>query len=201
MVTHIGIDFDNTIACYDGVFYKIALEQKLIPTNLSSSKTSIRDYLRSTHQEEKWTLLQGHVYGSRMDQVQPFPGIESFISLCSEKKIKITIISHKTRHPYLGPSYDLHQSAKNWLKQKSFFHSAIETYFELTLQEKLKRIETARCDLFIDDLPELLKEPAFPKKVRKVLFDPSNQYETNAEWLKISSWDQMHSILPQPICS
>lgn len=198
---HIGIDFDNTIACYDGVFYKIALEQNLIPHTLSSSKTAVRDYLRSMQQEEKWTFLQGYVYGSRMDSVQPFSGIDSFFSLCQTKNIKISIVSHKTKHPYLGPLYDLHQSAKNWLEQQSFFHSEIKAHFELTLPEKLERIETEKCDFFIDDLPELLNEPTFPKNVGKILFDPSNHYLSNPEWLKINSWDQMPSILPRLISS
>ena len=42
----VGIDFDNTIVCYDSLFYNIALEKGLIPSNISKSKNSVRDYLR-----------------------------------------------------------------------------------------------------------------------------------------------------------
>jgi len=41
----IGIDFDNTIACYDGVFHAAALERGLIPSELGRDKNSVRDYL------------------------------------------------------------------------------------------------------------------------------------------------------------
>ena len=63
----IGIDFDNTIVCYDDVFHKAASLQGLIPEGLPSSKNSVRDYLRKIGKEENWTRLQGTVYGSRMD--------------------------------------------------------------------------------------------------------------------------------------
>ncbi len=194
-MTHIGIDFDNTIVCYDDVFYKAALEQNLIPNSLSPSKTYIRDYFRANHRENEWTELQGYVYGARMALAQPFPGIAQFFSYCKKNQIKISIISHKTKHPYLGPPYDLHEAARKWLSQQSFFDPQIDTYFELTLKEKLERIAKARCTMFIDDLPELLKEPSFPADVQKILFDPSTLYEKNSTWLTLSSWNLMPSLL------
>ena len=36
----IGIDFDNTIACYDGVFHQAALERGLIPPILPTTRTA-----------------------------------------------------------------------------------------------------------------------------------------------------------------
>src|SRR6185437_11131914 len=41
-VMRIGIDFDNTIACYDGVFHAAALERGLIPKDLARDKNSVR---------------------------------------------------------------------------------------------------------------------------------------------------------------
>lgn len=194
---HIGIDFDNTIVCYDDVFFRAALEKKLIPDTLSQSKTQIRDYFRAQQREDEWTELQGYVYGARMDLARPFPGVEPFFHSCRKEGIKLSIISHKTRHPYLGPKYDLHAAAKKWLEKQPFFHSEITPFFELTLPEKLERIEKEQCDFFIDDLPELLNEAQFPAKVAKILFDPANLNPTNPKWLKITSWNQMLSILPQ----
>ena len=34
----VGLDFDNTLICYDDVFYKIALKKKLININVSNNK-------------------------------------------------------------------------------------------------------------------------------------------------------------------
>ena len=49
-------------------------------------------------------------------------------------------------------------------------------FFELTLQDKLRRIADQRCEVFIDDLPELLAEPHFPSAARAILFDPDGHY-------------------------
>jgi hypothetical protein len=192
---HIGIDFDNTIVCYDSVFYRVALEQNLIPRELSSNKTHIRDYFRSQGKEELWTILQGTVYGSRMDLATPFQGVGDFFDFCKKGLCKISIISHKTKYPYLGQKHDLHASAEKWLVAQPFFHSQISYYFELTLEKKLQRIEKESCDFFIDDLPELLSEPGFPDRTKKILFDPSNIHPENPNWKKITAWNQLPLIL------
>ena len=59
----IGVDFDNTIANYDGVFHKAALERGLIPASLGSGKTDVRDYLNGSGRKDEFTELQGYVYG------------------------------------------------------------------------------------------------------------------------------------------
>ena len=43
-MNHIGLDFDNTIIDYDFLFYKLALELKLIPIDIHKSKVGVRDY-------------------------------------------------------------------------------------------------------------------------------------------------------------
>ena len=54
----IGVDFDNTIACYDGVFHAAALERGLIPASVATDKTSVRDYLRALGRDAAFTELQ-----------------------------------------------------------------------------------------------------------------------------------------------
>ena len=61
----IGIDFDNTIACYDGVFHAAAVARGLIPAEIPTDKTSVRNHLRAIGREPDWTELQGYVYGAR----------------------------------------------------------------------------------------------------------------------------------------
>ena len=39
-----GFDFDNTIVTYDELFYKVAIENALIPAELPRSKLAVRDY-------------------------------------------------------------------------------------------------------------------------------------------------------------
>jgi len=188
----IGIDFDNTIVSYDGVFHKAAVEKNLIPPETPPSKSAVRDYLRSINNEDAWTELQGYIYGARMDLAHPYPGVDRFFALCQTKKIRSFIISHKTLHPFLGPRYDLHQAANNWLAQQDF---ACPAFFELTLQDKLNRIRKQECTVFIDDLPELLAEKEFPSQVRKILFDPHRHYKKDGDYEYAVSWDEILKLV------
>lgn len=188
----IGIDFDNTIVQYDEAFYKAALEKKLISATTHPSKSGVRDYLRKAGNENAWTELQGYIYGARMDLALPFPGIDRFLTHCQAKKIPVFIISHKTKHPFLGPAYDLHEAASQWLKGQNF--SKIPAFFELTLKEKLQRIKKQECTVFIDDLPELLDEPGFPTGVRKILFDPHRLHQNGNSFEAASTWDEIATL-------
>ena len=51
----IGVDFDNTIVCYDDLFHRIAVEQGLVPARLEPRKNEVRDFLRNAGQEAAWT--------------------------------------------------------------------------------------------------------------------------------------------------
>jgi hypothetical protein len=42
----------------------------------------------------------------------------------------------------------------------------------VTRAAKIQRIRELRCDVFIDDLPELLLDPQFPAQTRRILFAP-----------------------------
>src|SRR3954468_16326461 len=107
----IGIDFDNTIACYDGVFYAAALERGLIPAELGRDKNSVRDHLNANGGKDRFTELQGHVYGIRMDLASLYPGFAEFIAAAHRTGHQLFIVSHKTAHPFLGPRHDMHAAA------------------------------------------------------------------------------------------
>lgn len=190
----IGVDFDNTIVCYDQVFHQVALEMGLIPERLFASKGMVRDYLRQCGKEDTWIELQGYVYGPRMRDAIPFPDVLQFFSRCRQQGIKVCIVSHRTHYPYRGPQYDLHQAARDWLEAKGFFDSGrlgispTEVHFELTKQDKLIRISALGCSHFIDDLPEFLKEPNFPDKVIRILFDPNGKHLQVHHFQRKSSW-------------
>jgi hypothetical protein len=195
----VGVDFDNTIVCYDAIFHRVARERDLIPEGLRVSKNAVREHLRGAGQEALWTELQGYVYGPRMPEAEPFPGVEEFFRRARAMGLPLLIISHRTRYPYLGERYDLHQAARDWLAAYGFHDPAgiglprERVYFELTKQEKLARVRTQGCTHFIDDLPELFEEPDFPVAVQKILFDPSHACPRwtgarAADWATISLW-------------
>lgn len=190
----IGIDFDNTIVSYEGVFYRIALEKKLIPADIPENKDSVRNYLRKIGREDDWTELQGYVYGARMKDAKPYEGFTDFLATCRRVNMPLRVVSHKTRYPYLGHKYDLHLSAKNWLVELGFFSGEEQgnIYFELTKEDKIKRIEALGCTHFIDDLPEFLTASAFPDNIEKMLFDPHGQHANLTGMKRYLSWSELN---------
>jgi hypothetical protein len=55
----LGLDFDNTLVCYDGAFHQVARERDLVPADLPIVKEQVRDHLRAEGREDDWTELQG----------------------------------------------------------------------------------------------------------------------------------------------
>src|SRR5258706_5549058 len=191
---HIGVDFDNIIVNCEPIFLKIALQKKLIPHDLKPGKRMVRDYLRSVGKETDWTALQGEVYGGLLQEAETFPGAIEFFKKAKSGGIRLSIISHKTKKSVLGPAYDLHQAARNWLVKKKFLRKDLVTeadvFFETSWDDKLKRIGREKCTHFIDDLLEFLTQSNFPLVTEKILFDPSHQYETDAV-RSARSWDEL----------
>jgi hypothetical protein len=188
---HIGVDFDNTIVCYDDLFHRVALEQHLIPGDLPRNKSEVRNHLRSIGKEPAWTAMQGVVYGPRILEAEPYPGVQQFFAAGKAAGAKISIVSHKTRHPIVGEPYDLHAAALSWLKKSEILQlvGKERIHLELTKHEKLQRIEALGCTHFIDDLPEFLAEPGFPSLVQRILFDPTRTLEAPAGAMIAHSWD------------
>src|SRR5271168_3117881 len=113
----LGIDFDNTIACYNTTFHKFAADRGLVPAQPILSKNQVRDLLRSQGREDDWTELQGYVYGPGMTDVATFPGVGEAVRLLRAAGVNVFIISHKTLTPYRGQAWDLHRAALTWLEQ------------------------------------------------------------------------------------
>jgi len=91
-----------------------------------------------------------------------------------------------------------------WLEKNGFFNAADvgltrrQVYLELHKHEKLQRIGALSCTHFIDDLPELLAEPSFPKQVEKYLFDPKDEYSAVTEFRRVNSWGTLEKELLAP---
>jgi hypothetical protein len=198
----VGVDFDNTIVCYDEIFHRAAIEKQLIPADLPFSKSNIRNYLRQVNKEDQWTRLQGLIYGRYIKYAPVFKGVKDFFKWCRQAGIEVYIVSHKTRYPFLGEKYDLHNAARQWMTTQGFFSAEIglsqkEVYFELTKEAKLNRIESLECTHFIDDLPEFFSESDFPKSVEQILFDPNNIYEISDVFRHAASWIDIKNILTE----
>ena len=197
----LGLDFDNTIVCYDESFARIACERGLLDSAVPPTKHAVREDLRRKGYQEKWIELQGVVYGHRINEARPFPGVLETCARIREQGMDISIISHKTQFPHRGPRVALREVARSWLRNQGFFDPARggldpkRVFFEPTKERKLQRIAEQGCRWFVDDLPEFLGEPGFPRGAQRILFDPHGRNAGDARFLRIGRWDDLESCL------
>jgi hypothetical protein len=197
----IGIDLDNTLIDYRGVFHRHAVARGLIPADVPDGKDDVRDYLRSIGRDEDFTLLQGYVYGPGLSEAKPYPSALACISALQASGARVAIISHKTPRPFRGPPYDLQASAREWLAANGIVGAgagqipASSVFLEPTKQAKVDRIIELNCDVFIDDLPEFLAEPGFPAHTRRILFDPDCRATPDTRWDIAHDWEQIRRML------
>ncbi len=197
----LGIDLDNTLVCYDQLFWQLAAERGWIDPQIPARKERVRDELRRLGREQDWILLQGEVYGSRMNDAAPFPDALAAVQQLLRQGWSVCVVSHRTPTPFAGPAYDLHAAARNWLEQHGFLSTSTgltqsNAYLEATKAGKLARIGELELTWFIDDLPELLVEPSFPAGVRRMLFDPHrHRPELPADIVTAHHWNEVGDLL------
>ncbi len=76
----------------------------------------------------------------------------------------------------------MHAAARGFLTDRGLMGEGpkqidpANVFFELTKEEKVARARKLACEVFVDDLPEILGLGGFPEGMRKILFDPDNQF-------------------------
>lgn len=195
----LGLDFDNTLISYDRLFRQVAFDKALIPEATPSQKNAVRDYLRRQGREDDWTRLQGEVYGNRILEADPYPGMQATLKHIASRNLPMCIVSHKTRTPYLGEPWDLHAAARRWLTKQGFHHpdglgwAETQVFFELTKEAKVARIVELGCTHYVDDLPEILA--MLPDHIEKILFSPGQDCQKQQSWKLMRSWEQLPALL------
>ena len=91
----------------------------------------------------------------------------------------------------LGPKHDLHAAALHFLEARQLVGkdaiSASNVFLEPTREGKIACVADLNCQVFIDDLPEVLSSPGLPAGLRAILFDPEgtfngDAFETFRDW-------------------
>ncbi|MDE2330580.1 MAG: hypothetical protein KGK16_07360 [Bradyrhizobium sp.] len=196
----IGIDFDNTIARYDDVFVEAARGRSWVASGFRGTKKQLRDTVRKLDDGEiKWQKLQAEVYGPRMQEAVPFPGVLEFFEAAHRRGFSLFIVSHKTHFAnYAEEKVDLREAALRWMEVTGLFEYArsgllrANVFFADTRDEKVARIAALGCNVFIDDLEEVFAHPDFPGDVRRILFSSGNErpdggsIEAHESWAGIS---------------
>ena len=191
----IGIDLDNTLICYDQAFVRVGKEEGLLPASFEGSKVAVKRTLLAERPDGLlWETLQGLVYGRRIDAAQLFEGVTKFLEISRERADSVTIISHKTERAHHDPYMtDLRVAALQWMEGNRFFQAdglglqRHHVYFEGTRAEKVRRICALECDIFVDDLAEVLAHADMPQGCRKILFggEVQGRFEQYGSWHEI----------------
>jgi hypothetical protein len=191
----IGLDFDNTIVRYDAVFARLAGERGLPDEVSGAGKTAIRDHLRTAGREDEWTIMQGEAYGPQMASAEEFEGVGDFIRSAAHHGHRLVVVSHRTRSPYLGPPWNLHTSAREWLAKRDFSQLLGDFFLEETAADKAARISALGCEVFVDDLWEFLERSDFPAQVRKIWFDSCGSGQKRPGSECAGSWSAVGSLV------
>jgi len=194
----IGLDFDNTIVSYEGVFTRWAREQGLPEQVAESGKTAIRNWLRKQGREDLWTILQGEVYGSRMGDAVEAAGVDMFLSKAGQAGHRVVVVSHRTQKPYLGPPVDLHAAARKWWEHRPIAKAVEQIYFETSAEKKAERIRILGCDAFVDDLWEFLERPDLPHGMRRIWYGGGGSEVVKVGLERAASWQEVSERLLPP---
>ena len=184
----IGLDFDNTIACYDGVFSSEAKIKGLVQNEWKGTKQDLKLLLNALNDGEIiWQAMQGKVYGPSMHKATLFPGVARFLLRCKLQSHKVFIVSHKTKYGHFDKTKTLLRKASlDWMDSKGFFEdsrfgiSRKNIFFANTQKEKIEKIKSLNLDIFVDDLEEIFLDHDFPK-IKKILFSNSSSNEHHVE--------------------
>jgi len=195
----IGVDFDNTIACYDRSFLEVAVIMGLMTPAAASTKGDIKSAVSSGPDGDlAWQRLQGQVYGKHMLRAEMFHGFLEFLYLSRLRGHKFFIVSHKSEFGHFDADrVPLRDQALLWLQRNGVFDehglglSRADVFFESTRADKVARIHDLACTHFVDDLHEVFEEPHFPRKTKKLLFRPTPVGPEYPDSPSVSSWREL----------
>ena len=194
----IGIDFDNTIADYTGVFYRVGCALSWLPESVGQSKNEVKQYFIEHGQERKWTELQGIVYGKEIEQAKPYKGCLYTLKTLYNRGHQLKLVSHKTKYPIIGEKVNFHDAATHWLISNGFIEqqggpfTLQDLFFNETKENKINCINHLQCDVFIDDLESIFNHPNFPNKCKVLLF---NSLQQDPRLQRVEHWDEVHRLL------
>tara|TARA_R110002050_G_scaffold31905_1_gene81547 strand:- start:7853 stop:8446 length:594 start_codon:yes stop_codon:yes gene_type:complete len=189
----IGIDFDNTLVCYRNSFHAAAKKHNIICSDDYKEKLDIKKYLQKQDKTNYlWERLQGLVYGKEILNADFYEGALEFIKESITKGHILYIVSHKTKYAHHDTDKtNLQNKALEFLYENSFFEKTgfkkENVFFCDTSEKKIKKIKILRCNIFIDDLSEILLHDEMPKSCQKILFGLSS----NKELVSYETWKEI----------
>jgi hypothetical protein len=198
----IGIDFDNTIITYEQVFCAAAKRGGLVDADFVGGKRAVRDAIRLLPDGEvSWQRLQGQVYGKGIGGATLIPGVDDFLRRCRAEGCSVSVVSHKTEFGHFDPEcINLREAARDWMAANGLLDSEFgiassDVFFEGTRADKLARIASLACTHFIDDLEEVLLDPAFPPQVERILLTEREGLKRQESYIACATWRDIEERL------
>ena len=168
----IGVDLDNTIIDYS-LAYEVIGRQFEFETELLD-RESIRNHLQLQGDGIEWQRFQSLLYTEGLISAQPANGVREFFELCRLLQIEVSIVSHKTiQTPKFFGARNLRQPAIEWLEEHLLVSDLVDSdylHFCSTQLEKVYTINGLGCELFVDDLLEVLVNPELSSEICRVLY-------------------------------
>lgn len=197
---HIGLDLDNTIIDYSDVFADAGKAIGLLAENHGfSTKDEVKRHLRDgPGGDQAWMRLQGQVYGRFIGKARAFPGLRDFLAMARRAEARVSIVSHKTQYGHFDEArVPLWDAATGWLESEGLLAPGaggihpFDVNYRETRGEKIAAIAAIGCEIFVDDLPELLNDPRFPAGIEKIWFAPDADAADGAGLTPHRSWKEI----------
>lgn len=200
----VGIDIDNTIICYDGVFASVArLLGHDIDAGLSKAETKIWFHSRELYSE--FTYLQGLIYGTYLGHASLYDGVKTFLRQAVRMEHTVFFVSHKTRYPLIGDKVDLHDATSMYLTDQGIIKSGSngfvpseQLFFEPNLDDKINKISALKLDYFVDDLSAVINHESFPRSTHAIQFVPGTGPGLARVGTCLKSWQDIHDFILAP---
>jgi len=183
----VGIDLDNTIINYENSFKKYLEDKQIYFKKINKKK--IKLVAKHNSKIKNWTEAQEEIYGHYITYAKLYKNFSKFEKFALKNKIKLYIISHKTKYSQFSKKYNLHLGSNKWLKE-NIIKDRYQIFYVNTINEKVRKIAKIKPDYFIDDLIEIFNNKNFPKKVKKILFSKikNDKVVTFSNWNKIKNY-------------
>lgn len=180
-IKSVGLDLDNTLIDYTQAYSKIAEIFGLTIENFN--KDSIKQHLTDNKKNDvEWQRFQSILYTQGLDYAKLAPGLLNFLKFCKTKSIKVSVVSHKTlTTPKKFGNLNLRTPALKWLKEQQLIPALIsleDIFFCSTKSLKIEKINQLKCEIFVDDLEEVLYDSSLNFNVKRVQF--SNEVKNNS---------------------
>ncbi len=164
----IGLDLDNTVIDYTNAYSAVAAHLGL--PEECRTRHQIRRLLRKSPPNDfEWQEFQALLYTEGLEHATPANGLHAFLETCAVLRVTVAIVSHKTENtPQRFGAEDLRAPALLWLDKHGVVPDYImpsDIHFCPTRQLKIEAIRNIQADVFVDDLTEVLMDPAMPRNI------------------------------------